>query len=351
MKKYILVIVILIAYWFIFDISISSFIIATLLGVPTWIFAFLITYLGVFIGAKIYGHEIFYFRFIFLECFITDGKMKFKLCQIYFDKQISIKPNDKKSLSFVYSFGEIANIIVGSLCLILYLILFPNFSDRFYIMLTLLLFSILNIGFGAGGLIFQLRRDSNSYLRSIKDENGLVAARSIYKINYNLATTKDIEDIDDRFFVYTDKYGHNYFESYNYLLEIEKLICLGQYDEAYGKIKSASLDMNKYLKANLRHYEIFLLLIHKKDYEKAKKLYKSGLIKETFDSMNAYVIRSKILYEVLIEEKPTNMEKYHRRLDYYSDMRQIGFRKIEDRLNDILYDFLKEDLNIKGGDC
>lgn len=336
MKKYILVICILLFYWYIFDISISNLIITAIISIPAWIFPLLISYIGIFIGAKIYRHEIFYFRFIFIECYINDGKWNFNLCKPYFDKHISIKPNDKDALGFIYFSGEIFNIIVGIVIFIFFFLFFSKVTQHYYLMLGILLFAIFNIGFGIYGLLLQCRNKRYSYLKAVKDEDGLVAARSIFKMNYNLATTKELEDIDEKYFTYTENYWNNYFESYIYLLNIERLICLEEYDEAFDKIKNASLEMNKHIKLNIRHYEIFLLIMHFGDFEKASKLYKSSLIKNTSDYMNTFVVRNKILYELIIEGKSERLDKHLKYLNYYTYMRRLGFREIEERLNKIL---------------
>lgn len=353
MKKYIIGAVILLIYLYVTKIEISSFILVAFLGIPMWILAYLTNLVGHIIGAKIFGHEIFYFRFLFFEYLNINGKKEIRRCSFYLDldlsRQFGIKINNNKNFRFIYYIGEVFNFIAFLISLVVLIIFYPFNIVYIYFMLILMLYMVLNAGIVFSGLFLQLRNKKYSYFRAVSEENGLKAARSNFKINYNLATTKDIGDIDNKLFVYSSEYWNNYFESANYLLEVEKLICLKKYDEAFEKIINSSIEMNKEIKTTLRHYEIFLLLIHYEDYERAKRLYKSKLIEQTFDSMYSCVIRNRILYENLIDNNTSNNVKFFKRLHYYCGLEQIGFRKIENNLNEILNEKINIEISNESG--
>lgn len=340
MKKNIIVLIVLLVYLYVTKIEITNFTLTALLSVPIWILAYLLNLIGHIMGVKIFGHEVFYFRFLFLEYSNINGKKEIKRCPLYLDlylnRQFAIRINDNKNFRFIYYIGEVVNFVAFLISLIVLIVFYPFNMEHIYFMLILMLYMVSNFGIALGGLILQLSNKKYSYFKAVSDENGLKAARSNFKINYNLATTKDIGDIDNKLFVYTSEYWNNYFESANYLLEVEKLICLKKYDEALEKIKSSNIEMNRNIKINLRHYELFILLVHLDDYDRAERLYKSKLIEGTFDSMDSCVLRNKILYENLVDKNNSNNIKNFKRLDYYCGLKQIGFRKIESNLNEIL---------------
>jgi hypothetical protein len=230
--------------------------------------------LGHLVFGLITGYRFCSFRLFSFVWFKEDGKIKFQKTKFIFMGQcLMAPPFDESKFRFVwYNLGGgLFNIIA-----LLIAILFAVVSSTFNGILTAVVAA--NAVFAVLSLVPMNSYVPNDAMNIKKALQSEAAKRGFYImlfVNSETTSGKRFRDFDSELFQVKEPADFdNYFAAYTAICEAARLYDTGEYDKSFEQYNRLNIEkLQGYYKSSVNLDLLYFYIVHKPDFEKAKKLY------------------------------------------------------------------------------
>ena len=287
-----------------------------ILGIAFIYLAIVVHEFGHLIFGLMSGYRFSSLRLFSLVWFKENGKIKFKVSKSITAGQCLMKPvSDEGKFRFIlYNLGGgLLNLVFMGIAIAVTIAL-GNFNP------ILILFSYAQFCIALLGLVpmnFGAPNDAMNVLKAVRSKEAKHGMFLIFYVNSELMDGKRMRDFDDEIFAVSESADFcNHFVAYIVMCESARLYDMGEYDKSIEQYDRLNINnLQTFYRNSVNLDIIYYHIMHKPDYEKAKKIYADKKMKPYLKFNLPSVFRISAAYEYFINEDKEKSMIYLRKAE------------------------------------